>query len=360
MKKMRLILLATGLMVSAASFMFTSCTKEGPAGANGKDGTNGNDGKDANATCTQCHNFGDTIVTKIFQYDASKHASGSTTMEGTRTACAPCHTHQGFVEVLGSGLDTTAAPVYDAAPINCRTCHSIHSTYTNGDWALRTTASWNPKYDPTVTIDLAAKGGSSNLCARCHQVRIASPWLTNPTSTTDNVKATSTRWGPHHGPQGVMLAGKGAFEVGALPYDNSPHRDVAACVSCHGANAEGNLVGGHTLWVANAAEGIDNIAGCKKAGCHPNATSFDIDGKQTEIEGLFADLKVKLAVANVLDTLPGSNNMLLKKPLKDLPQKVMAIYWNFQMVYADRSMGVHNYKYTRDMLQAGIDYYNSK
>ena len=186
MKKMRLILLATGLMVSAASFIFTGCTKEGPAGAtgangtNGTNGTNGNDGKDANATCTQCHNFGDTIVTKIFQYDASKHASGSTTLEGTRTACAPCHTHEGFLSVVATGADTSAAPVYDAAPINCRTCHMIHNSYTEADYAIRIKSAFQPLYDKTVTIDLAAAGGTANLCARCHQARKTSPWLNNP------------------------------------------------------------------------------------------------------------------------------------------------------------------------------------
>ena len=119
--------------------------------------------------------------------------------------------------------------------------------------------------------------------------------------------------------------------------------------------AKVDLVGGHTLWMADEGDGIDNIIGCKAASCHPNATTFDIDGKQTEIEGKFQDLKVKLAAANMLDT----NTMLLKTG-KYYKQIQLAIFWNFQMIYSDRSMGVHNYKYTRDMLQSGIDYYNSK
>ena len=353
MKKIRLTLLAVGMMVSAACLMFTSCTKEGPAGTAGKNGT---DGKDANATCTQCHNFADTLIVKIFQYDASKHASGSTALEGTRTACAPCHTHEGFVECLTSGADTTLAPVFDAAPINCRTCHKIHTTYTNGDFALRTTESFHPRYDKTQTIDLQGAGGSANLCARCHQARATTPWVTLPTSDVDSLKPTSSRWGPHHGPQGLMLAGKGAFEVGPVAFDNSPHRDVAACVTCHGAAAQGNAVGGHTLWVANEAEGIDNIAGCKSAAaCHPNATTFDIDGKQTEIAGKFAQLRLYLATAKMLDTNSG-----LLKTGKKYSQKQLAIFWNYLMIDADRSMGVHNYKYTRDMLDAGLTYYGGK
>ncbi|MEI7981877.1 MAG: hypothetical protein WCI71_09490 [Bacteroidota bacterium] len=357
MKRLLRFIFAAGMMVSVAALMFTSCTKEGPqgpTGPKGNDGTNGTNGKDANATCTQCHNWSDSLVAKIFQYDASKHATGSTTFEGTRTACAPCHTSQGYLEVIESGSDTTLAPVFDGAPINCRTCHKIHQTYTTSDWALqpKATTAWHPKYDPTVTIDLAVDGGSSNLCGRCHQARKTSPWLTNPTSTTDSLKPTSSRWGPHHGTQGLILAGKGAFEVGAAAFGQTDHKGNASCGTCHQAPAQGDLVGGHTLWMANEAEGIENVAACKQ--CHSSATSFDVGGKQTEIEGMYETLKVKLAVANMLDT----NSMLLKTG-KKYAQKQLAVFWNFQMIYADRSMGVHNYLYVHDMLQSGIDYFTT-
>ena len=46
------------------------------------------------------------------------------------------------------------------------------------------------------------------------------------------------------------------------------------------------------------------------------------------------------------------------KPFKR-PQIQMAIYWNFSMVYADRSNGVHNHAYINDMLVAGINYFNT-
>jgi len=361
MKKVITYLFAAGMMISAASLMFTGCTKtgpQGPAGANGKDGTNGTNGKDQNATCTQCHIWGDTLVTKIFQYNASKHATGSTTMEGTRTACAPCHTSQGYQECLSTGADTTAAPVYDAAPINCRTCHKIHTTYTSADWGFKdgATSAWHPRYDETQTIDLAADGGKANLCARCHQARSTSPWVTLPTSTTDSLKPTSNRWGPHHGPQGIMLAGKGAFETGPAAFGQSGHKSLVSCATCHMAKAQGNLVGGHTWWMANDANGIDNNVGCKVTGCHPSlaANTFDVNGKQTEIAGMYQTLKVKLAAAKMLDT----NTMLLKVG-KKYCQKQLAIFWNFSLVEADRSMGVHNYLYTHDMLASGIAYFTA-
>jgi hypothetical protein len=339
--------------------MLTSCTKEGPQGATGlagKDGQNGTNGKDQNATCTQCHNFSDSLVTKIYQYNASQHATGSTTFEGTRTACAPCHTSQGYVECLTTGSDTTLAPVNDAAPINCRTCHQIHSTYTTMDWSLKpnSTTAWNMRIDKTQSIDLAFDGGSSNLCGRCHQPRTTSPWLDKPTSTTDSLKPTSNRWGPHYGIPGVMLAGKGAFATGT--FGSSGHKDIAACKTCHMAAAQGALVGGHTLWMSDDVEGLKNNAGCKTSGCHASlaSNSFDVNGKQTEIGGMIHTLKVKLAVANMLDT----NTMLLKTG-KKYAQKQLAVFWNFKLAYYDKSEGVHNYLYTHDMLQSGIDYFTA-
>jgi len=122
--------------------------------------------------------------------------------------------------------------------------------------------------------------------------------------------------------------------------------------------AQGDLVGGHTLWMTSAESG-DNVGVCKP--CHSSiGTTFDIGGKQTEIEGLYETLKVKLAEKKVLDTL----TMLLKGPMsstkpKKFTQIQLAVYWNFCMVDADRSMGVHNYMYIRDMLNAGITYMNS-
>jgi hypothetical protein len=349
MKKITAFMLASGLFISAASLVMTSCTKEGPQG---EPGTNGTNGINAAATCMQCHNFSDTIVTKIFQYDASQHATGSTANEGTNKQCAPCHSSQGFVECIGTNADTTVAPYNDAAPINCRTCHNIHKTYTSTDWALQTVAAFNPRFDKTKTLNLAFDGGISNLCARCHQARAASPPLTNPLSTTDSVKFTSSRWGPHHGPQSLIMAGIGAFETGTSPFGNSPHKDQASCQTCHQGAAMGKYVGGHTLWMTSDDTG-DNVAVCKT--CHSGiGTTFDVNGKQTEIGTLFNSLKVKLATAGILD----STTMLIKTN-KYFKRKAAAIYWNFQMVYADRSMGVHNYQYTHDMLQSGLDYFTT-
>ena len=134
--KRLLLLVLLGIMVMVVSgLIFIGCTKEGPQGPAGNNGTNGSD---ANATCTLCHNFSDTIVVKMFQYNASKHASASTIAEAARSGCSGCHSHEGFLEKLQTGSTVTQAYA-DAAPINCRTCHLIHNKYTQADWALRDT-----------------------------------------------------------------------------------------------------------------------------------------------------------------------------------------------------------------------------
>ena len=185
MKKL-LLLVLSGIMVMAVSgLIFIGCTKEGPQGPAGPNGTNG---KDANATCTNCHNFGDTVIVKIFQYDASKHASASTIIEAARSGCSGCHSHEGFLEKLQTGSTVTQA-YNDAAPINCRTCHLIHNTYSPTDWALRDIEPVHPYIDTTSSIDLTVTipggtDGTSNLCGKCHQARLASPGSPIPKEPT--------------------------------------------------------------------------------------------------------------------------------------------------------------------------------
>ena len=192
--KRLLLLVLSGIMVMVVSgLIFIGCTKEGPQGPAGNNGTNGSD---ANATCTLCHNFSDTIVVKMFQYDASRHASASTIAEAVRSGCSGCHSHEGFLEKLQTGSTVTQA-YSDAAPINCRTCHLIHSTYTPSDWTLRSVTPVHPYIDTTSSIDLTVTplggtaDGTSNLCGKCHQARKASPWPTSPNDSTVSAAGNS-------------------------------------------------------------------------------------------------------------------------------------------------------------------------
>lgn len=350
MRKITVLSLTAGVAMMTG-LLFTGCTKEGPAGA---------DGKDANATCTQCHNFSDTIVAKIFQYDASQHATGSTVFEASRNTCAPCHSSQGYQECLTTGADTTKTGITDAAPINCRTCHQIHETYTAADWSLRkgSTDAYTLRIDHSITVNMSGDAGKGNLCGRCHQARKPSPWISNPLGT-DSLKVTSFRWGPHEGPQSLLVSGTGAFEFGT-PYSSiQAHATGASCLSCHGAKAVGNLTGGHTLKIANEEEG-DNLAGCNVSGCHKGTmTQSFMEDRQAEINTKIETLRGMLAAANIIDP---SNDQLIASSSSPLwiSQKNLAVVWNFYLATKDKSIGIHNFNYVSDMLDGSIAAFGKK
>jgi len=149
-----------------------------------------------------------------------------------------------------------------------------------------------------------------------------------------------------------MLAGLGGFDIDSN-LTNSYHTGAASCMACHGADAVGNLTGGHTLRLFSVEEG-DNVQSCNIPACHNGAVeTFDFQGKQTIIEGLLAALQGKLQNANVLD----AEGYVI--PDKMYCQKMMAVVWNFKMVEGDRSAGIHNYDYAKGMLDAGIAYLTS-
>jgi len=352
MKRVLTYLFAIGMMISVSSLMFTSCTKEGPQGPPGADGQ---DGVDANATCTQCHNFADDVVAKIIQYDASLHGMGFT-FERNGSSCAQCHTSQGFREFWTNGPLT--ASVMNPAPVGCRTCHKIHDSYTATDWELRWTDAFT-NYDEKA-MDLTTDGGdaSANLCARCHQTRPLNPAITDPTSTTSMLEPTSYRYGPHHGPQGNMLAGIGGFDITGGKYGNSYHTDRVACYDCHAADAYGKQSGGHTFIMAYEYHGHmeDNVAGCNVEGCHSELEDFDYGGKQTIIEEKLETLKMKLEAAGVMDTVDHPGYLVVGV---EYPQKTLAVWYNYLYILEDRSLGVHNYKQANGMLDDGIAYIES-
>lgn len=340
MKKLITKVTFTGILISFIIFIIIGCTKEGPQGPPGSNG------QDANETCKQCHNLSDTLVTKKFQYEASRHATGSTADQNFNT-CAPCHTSQGFIETVTTGSDTTAATISEPAPVNCRTCHNIHTTYTYPDWALRTITPYRLRIDPKTTMDFPADGGAGNLCGRCHQAYKPTPWITDPTGV-DSISITYSHWGPHFG-QSLIQGAVGAFAFGTPFAWGNIHRTKASCITCHGTNAVGNFTGGHTLWITNETTG-DNLTGCNTGtDCHGGSmTSSFMQTKMSVITAKIQTLKDKLIAKNLID--PETNSVVMGKHT----QKQMAVVWNYLLIDADGSMGMHNYSYVNDILDKSI------
>ena len=188
--------------------------------------------KDATASCKECHNSTTKIFAAEIQWGNSVHATGGN-FERNSADCAPCHTNEGFNLVVED--QEVPETVSNPTPVSCYTCHFIHTSYDASDLALKTTDAVTSVIDD-ATIDM----GKGNLCAHCHQPRdissSVSPALT--ATSTDDVTISSSRFGPHHGPQSALLAGNSAFAMGAGGTSHAHYTANAdGCVTCHMADA---------------------------------------------------------------------------------------------------------------------------
>jgi hypothetical protein len=205
-------------------------------------------------------------------------------------------------------------------------------------------------------------GGNGTICMNCHQAR------QNAVDYTNNyLKNLSTHYGPHHGPQADILAGKNAITFGQNIY-TSPHLAATtdACVRCHmypaTTDSLGNvvLVGSHSFRMS--ADGVDNVAACvdchgnfgpdfSDKRCYINGTA-DLDGDgvanglQIEIEGLLNQLKALLPQ-------DADGNVAITDSSVTLTQAQAA--YNYFMIEDDGSLGIHNPQYVFGLLKASIE-----
>jgi hypothetical protein len=121
------------------------------------------------------------------------------------------------------------------------------------------------------------------------------------------------------------------------------------------APGTGTENGGHTWRIVSPDGTKANLTACKK--CHTDITSLDYKGRQTEVNGLIGQLKTKLVALKLLDTVTDLaipyNNALGKGA--EWSTKEAGAFFNYQLIIADRSAGVHNYKYTKALLANSLD-----
>ena len=360
------------LPLVTAAFL-ASC--EGPAGPAGQD---------ANESCKQCHNS--TVVEKkAIEFEHSVHAQGTAYEEGSRTGCAPCHSHQGFLYAVQNNIPANNYVVDDATAAlpgkyTCFTCHdSLHTTYTFNDFLPVT----NEKAIPMVmwagskTIDFPKT--TANLCAKCHQPRpvtgsngqaIDYAQLVSSPTTTYALSSVSYRTGVHYGTQSAMVAGVGAIEFGTGYPAAHPHSTQASCASCHMATPSG-LAGGHSF---NAA---GNFNGCNVSGCHStmSATNSSYLAAVNDISTLLSQLAAKInaigaghdvlqkgtdgTYAGYLDIYDASSNptgywKTSGTPKLSLTNAQFGAIINYQLVARGAGKGIHNPPYIRKLLQNTI------
>ncbi|HEX5132987.1 MAG TPA: hypothetical protein VFX92_10925 [Candidatus Krumholzibacteria bacterium] len=279
--------------------------------------------------CAQCHDDSNLITGKETQWAESLHGTGEAYLRGTSKDCAACHSGNGFAMAVAAGQAPNQVTQGDPNPTrqDCRACHNIHTTYTFEDFSLRTTKPVALYAIPGATFD----GGEGNLCVNCHQ-----PRRDAPVAVGGVVTGISEHWGPHHGPQSSMILGLAGAGATGTPHQHYGVENT--CVQCHlGSGKDHHFE--------------PNVATCKQQACHPAATNFDINGRQTEIEALTDQLGDELLTLGLIN----ENSPDGHPTVTSAPEGQAYALWNWLYVaHEDKSVGVHNYPYAKALLEAGI------
>jgi hypothetical protein len=339
---------------------------DGADGTNGVDGTDGTDGVDGNVTCLECHSA-TTPDEKATEFARSVHAAGAIAVDyaGSRTSCAQCHSHEGYLEFArtGSVAETIAIPT----AWQCKTCHNIHTTFEQTDYAFRLG-------DPVTFVSgTTVDGLNNNTCLNCHQARrdvtnYDPPYANDTTFTrtftdpddiliyndpahsaigpagtrtlngtgdtlvvvfdvpTTHAYISSTHAGPHHGPQGNVWAGEIGVTAG-VPFD--AHAD--GCVKCHMGPESG-----HSF--------KPKSENCTVTDCHSSDKDDALEAFATRVDAVGAALEDLHAVH--LDPEEGRYH----PQYASLPRADFNAWWDFMVLYEDRSNSAHNPTYAKDLL----------
>lgn len=234
------------------------------------------------------------------------------------TDCVRCHNTAGYVRTTGSGKPFVAVKgeVADARSpgVTCVTCHDPHS----GAFPAMLRA-----------------GEKSATCDNCH----------------------GGKW------QNLVLNGTGGQRYADSNYDlsaQSPHNRGDRCVTCHMVRTPGVSAGGHTLRMKDERGGL-NTAGCLP--CHQDVRDFNIGGKQSETKALLESLAETLKARNQGElprNQPGKCNECHRggtEPFRNDPKGVLEqAFQNYRLFSSDRSLGVHNPAYTRQMLRDSMQH----
>lgn len=362
------------LLMASAFFMF-QCTSDpipGPPGQDGIDGVDGQDGLDGvdgTASCISCHsNANREPLFASFEFSA--HGSGSVGFAEGRggddptNRCAQCHGEEGFIDFIENGA---AEELGYANPttIYCSTCHSDHDTFDfdndGPDYALRNDNPTQVLLDPSYTLDFE---GSSNNCISCHQPRTS--YVIPAEDGTGKYVVTSTRFGPHHGPQSTMLEGiLGANIAGSTGYPgvaSATHRTASSCVSCHMAPSTNPEIGAHS-WVPSESVCVT---------CHTNGAPSELNGYtagMATLAQLLANVVGEEYEEDVdgnpvydVDGNPVGTGVVVNGIVVDdrsqtgiFTTEEAQAAWNYITLLEDQSRGIHNPAYSRALLNNSIE-----
>ena len=349
----------------ALSLVLTGC--EGPAGPAGKDGKDGTlppfnlEGFAAGIKCASCHSADqDTtyyVAGRETQWALSTHAIGGNVVRSNAT-CAGCHTTEGFLQRMNGRAVTDQS---NPTPPGCFACHSPHA---RADFSLRDVTPVTIGSNISGVADAVFDYGKGNLCVKCHQTRSLSP---KATATGDSIVIQTSRWYSHYGVQGQMLMGEGGFKFPGYTYTgNSNHTSNTVikqegCPTCHMAEKVGvPSAGGHTMniFYASGSGETPLLDGCNQAGCHtsPAMSAAILQAAQDSVQQKLDILYSLLVAQNWIDTT-GTEPLvkLTSGKLVIRPAVKAGALYNWFFVQHDLSKGIHNTKYTNELLQSSIE-----
>ncbi len=321
-----------------------------------------NDGE-STSLCFPCHE------TQIEEWVESTHAkagsadcpAGDTdcqvealTDEWGRSSCDYCHSSEGYIR--------THDPRYltyefedEITMIGCPTCHDPHQGEAGGgNYAqLRDVSAeevqYTYPYEPGAAEAPRMAGyGPAQTCAQCHHAR------RNTANVQGQIEDGYAHFGPHPSPQMDMFIGAGSYLIPTYTYTGThAHQSIPnGCVKCHMVR-ETELHGEITEHAFHTWEPTGG--NCEP--CHTGLTDFDVNGKQTEIQGKINQIAVILGYTDTADFVANFEDDSLD-PLMPVWQREVAYAAIF--VYEDGSSGVHNYTYATSLLDNAIAYANTQ
>jgi hypothetical protein len=358
------------------------------------------------------------VAAKEVQYDMSGHRElgnydrNTTTCAGCHTNEGFVERYtRGFANETFS-INSPSGPIVsqtyaNSSPVGCFTCHLPHI---RGNFTLRDSGA--------VNIFTLVAGQStiqwnstpaSNLCVKCHQPRMTStPLTSNPkswqpnaaqTALTDTAKIYTSRYNNHVSGENVQnLLGFGGVEFSGYTYTNYANSyghtnlvksGLLGCEDCHMATPIGNKGGGHTFKIGYIPEGSTtesfNFAGCNTTACHAGAVKTtdahwtkrnEIRIKLNQLGKLMMDTLItkkwsptfkskysglafpwtKMTVSGT-DTSWALSDSVTSPSVKALfvtPAFKAGAIWNFEQVVYDPSLGIHNYRYVKELIETSI------
>lgn len=295
---------------------------------------------------------------------AATEAGGSATNMANKS-CVQCHNGKYFVEIQIRGDDPPAdnlTEVDESAHITCCTCHDPHSAQYESQLRVDSAGTVTIPFDPTDGSGTVVSAGKGNICIKCHNGR------RTKANMDDQIANGSGHFGFHPNSQAPTLFSIGAIEFAGGPvYDtHHPHEiwNDNKCVTCHmyrqpyDETTHEPQVWGHN-WVPR-------MEACLQ--CHQGTVEdmqAMVDDFQADIESKF-DAFVAAWPAAWKDVSDPANPVLTSvesdpgagdgppaaDPVKGNIYR-MAL-WNYTFAVEDRSRGVHNPDYVREMLEASI------